>query len=55
MFVTDHQAAGGRKRATGRQDPAINSLREDLDQLAARVARIERILADGSSAGADPP
>lgn len=54
VFVTDHRA-GGRSRATGRQDPAINSLREDLDQLAQRVARIERILADGSSDKADPP
>ena len=55
VFVTDHRAAGGRKRANGRQDPAINSLREDLDQLAERVARIERILTDGSSDKADPP
>jgi GntR family transcriptional regulator len=55
VFVTDHRAPGGRSRATGRQDPAINSLRKDLDRLAARVTRIERILRDGSSAGADPP
>jgi DNA-binding GntR family transcriptional regulator len=55
VFVTDHRAPGGRSRASGRQDPAINSLRKDLDQLAARVARIERILADGSSDRAAPP
>jgi GntR family transcriptional regulator len=55
VFVTDHRAPGGRSRASGRQDPAINSLRKDLDQLAARVARIERILRDRSSDKADPP
>jgi GntR family transcriptional regulator len=54
VFVTDLPAAG-RSRANGRQDPAISSLREDLDQLAARVARIERILADGSGGKEDPP
>jgi GntR family transcriptional regulator len=54
VFVTDLPAAG-RSRANGRQDPAVSSLREDLDQLAERVARIERILADGSSDKADPP
>ena len=31
VFVTDHTAAD-RSRANGRQDPAISSLREDLDQ-----------------------
>jgi GntR family transcriptional regulator len=55
VFVTDHPASGARSRANGQQDPAIGSLREDLDQLADRVARIERILADGSSDRADPP
>ena len=55
VFVTDHRAAGGRSRANGRQDPATSSLREDLDQLAERVARIERILTDGSSTEAAPP
>ena len=55
VFVTDHRAAADRSRANGRQDPAISSLREDLDQLAERVARIERILTDGSSTEADPP
>jgi hypothetical protein len=47
--------SAGRSRANGRQDPAVSSLREDLDQLAKRVARIERILADSSGAKADPP
>jgi GntR family transcriptional regulator len=55
VFVTDHGAPGRRSRATGRQDPAISSLREDLDQLAKRLARIERILTDGSSTEAAPP
>ena len=54
VFVTDHPTVG-RSRANGRQDTTISSLREDLDQLAERVARIERILADGSSTEAAPP
>ena len=50
IFVTDQPAAGpGRHSAT--QDPAISSLRGDLDRLADRVARIERILADGDGHG----
>ena len=55
VFVADHPAAAGGSPANGRQDPAIRSMREDLDQLAERVARIERILADSSGAEADPP
>jgi GntR family transcriptional regulator len=55
VFVTDHPASAPGSRADGQQDPAISSLREDLDQLADRVARIERILAEGSSDSADPP
>jgi DNA-binding GntR family transcriptional regulator len=55
VFVTDDPAATGRSGANGWQDPAIGSLREDLDQLAERVARLEHILADGSSDKADPP
>jgi DNA-binding GntR family transcriptional regulator len=55
VFVTDHTATADRSRANGRQDPAISALREDLDQLAERVARIERILADGASTKANPP
>lgn len=55
VFVIDHSASAGRSHANGQQDPAIGSLREDLDQLAERVARIERILADGSSDRADSP
>ncbi len=54
VFIADHPAPGpGRDNA--RHDPAITSLRGDLDQLAERVARIERILADGNDPGADPP
>jgi GntR family transcriptional regulator len=54
VFIADHPATGpGRDDA--RQDPAVTSLRGDLDQLAERVARIERILADGNDPEADPP
>ena len=52
VFITDHQATGP-ARDDERQDPAITSLRSDLDQLAERVARIERILAEGQDPGAD--
>jgi GntR family transcriptional regulator len=55
IFVTDRPAAPGENRSNGRQDPANGSLRGDLDRLAERVARIERILADGSDREADPP
>lgn len=52
VFITDHSASGpGRDEA--RQDPAITSLRDDLDQLAERVARIERTLADGGDRPTD--
>ena len=52
VFITDRSASGpGRDEA--RQDPAITSLRDDLDQLAERVARIERILADGGDRPTD--
>ena len=55
VFVTDRSAPADGSRANGRHDPAIRSLREDLDQLAQRVAQIERILTDGSGDKADPP
>ena len=55
VFVTGHPAAAERSHANGRQDPAVSSLREDLDQLADRVARIERILTDGPGTEAAPP
>jgi GntR family transcriptional regulator len=54
VFVADRSASGP-SRDDARQDPAITSLRGDLDRLAERVARIERILADGQEPGADPP
>lgn len=54
VFVTDHPGAAGGSRANGRQDPVISSLRDDLAQLAERVARIERILADGGVTKAGP-
>jgi GntR family transcriptional regulator len=55
IFVTDRPAAPGESQSNGRQDPAVSSLRGDVDRLAERVARIERILADGSEPEADPP
>jgi GntR family transcriptional regulator len=54
VFVTGQPGAAGRSRDNGSQDPAVSSLRKDLDQLAERVARIERILTGGASAKADP-
>jgi GntR family transcriptional regulator len=54
VFIADHSASrSGRDDA--RQDPAITSLRGDLDRLAERVARIERILVDGQVPEADAP
>jgi GntR family transcriptional regulator len=55
VFITDRSAASGPSRADAAQDPAISLLRGDLDRLAERVARIERIIANGSSPEADPP
>lgn len=54
VFVTGQPGTAIASRDNGWQDPAVSSLREDLDQLADRVARIERILTDGASAKADP-
>jgi GntR family transcriptional regulator len=54
VFIADHSAPGP-ARDDARQDPAITALRGDLDRLAERVARIERILADSQDPGADPP
>lgn len=54
VFIADHSASSpGRDDA--RQDPAITSLRGDLDRLAERVARIERIVVDGQVPEADAP
>lgn len=55
VFITDRSAPSGPSRADAAQDPAISLLRGDLDQLAERVARIERLIANGSSPEADPP
>jgi GntR family transcriptional regulator len=52
VFITDHSASGP-DRDEARQDPAITSLRDDLGELAERVARIERILADGGDGATD--
>ena len=54
VFIADHPATGPAED-DARHDPAITSLRGHLDQLAERVARIERILADSNDLGADPP
>ena len=53
VFVTGHRAAGGRSRASGRQDLTINSLRQDLDQLAAS-GTVERISRTAPATEADP-
>jgi GntR family transcriptional regulator len=54
VFIADHSAPSpGQDDA--RQDSAVTSLRGDLDRLAERVARIERILLDGQVPGADSP
>jgi DNA-binding GntR family transcriptional regulator len=55
VFVTNHSAASGPGRNGGRQDQAIGSLRADLDELAERVARIERLIAARPTSEAKPP
>ncbi len=55
VFVTDYTGQVDGNPGNGRQDPAIRLLRGDLDRLAKRVARIERILADGSDPETEPP
>ena len=55
VFVTNHSASSGPGRSGGQQDPAIGSLRADLDELAGRVARIERLLAASPTSEAEPP
>ena len=55
VFVTDRSASSGPSRNGGRQDPAIGSLRADLDDLAERVARIERLIAARPTSEAEPP
>ena len=54
VFVTN-RSASARTAPTARQDPAIRSLRADLDELAERVARIERLIAASSTSEAEPP
>ena len=55
VFVTNHSASSGPGRSGGQQDPAIGSLRADLDELAERVARIERLIAAKPTSEAEPP
>jgi DNA-binding GntR family transcriptional regulator len=55
VFVTDRSGTSAPGHDSARQDPAIGSLRSDLDQLAERVARIERVIAANSTSEADPP
>jgi GntR family transcriptional regulator len=52
VFITGRTASG---RDGMGQDSAVEALRGDFDQLAERVARIERILTNGTNPGADPP
>ena len=54
VFVTNHSASSGPSR-DGAQDPAIGSLRADLDELAKRVTRIERLIAARPTSEAEPP
>ena len=51
VFVTDQSGTAGPSQNGGQQDQAIGSLRADLDELAERVARIERLIAAGSDLG----
>ena len=55
VFVTNHSASSGPGRSGGQQDPAIGSLRADLDGLAKRVARIEQLIAARPTSEAEPP
>jgi DNA-binding GntR family transcriptional regulator len=55
VFVTNHSASSGPGRNGGQQDPAIGSLRADLDELAKRVTRIERLIAARPTSEAEPP
>jgi len=55
VFVTNHSASSEPSRNGGQQDPAIGSLRADLDELAERVARIERLIAAKPTSEAEPP
>ena len=55
VFITDHSAAANANREDVGHDAAIRVLRGDLDRLADRVARIERLITNGSGREADPP
>lgn len=55
VFITDHSAAANAGREDVGHDAAIGVLRGDLDRLADRVARIERLITNGSGREADPP
>ena len=55
VFVTNQSGTAGPVQNGGEQDPAIGSLRADLDELAGRVARIERLIAASSTSEAKPP
>ena len=55
VFVTDRSASLEPSRNGGQQDLAIGSLRADLDELAERVARIERLIAASPTSEAKPP
>ena len=55
VFVTNRSASPEPSRNDGQQDPAIGSLRADLDELAERVARIERLITASPTSEAKPP
>lgn len=54
VFITNGSTSGPGRDQT-RPDPALKALRNDLDQLAARVARIERLITDDETRSADTP
>lgn len=55
VFVTDRSVPPGQNQNGAQQDPAIGSLRADLDELAERVARVERMIAANLTSEANPP
>jgi DNA-binding transcriptional regulator YhcF (GntR family) len=55
VFVASRPASPEPGRNGGQHDPGIGSLRADLDELAERVARIERLIAARPTPEAEPP
>jgi DNA-binding transcriptional regulator YhcF (GntR family) len=55
VFITNGPISPGPGRDQTRPDPALKAMRNDLDQLADRVARIERLITDDKARSADAP